>query len=656
MVIPWLKNVNVLKMCFIVLLVGVLCPLVMWGQTLGDVNASGSVDIVDALLTAQYYVGLDPANFQESYADVDGSGAVSIVDALLIAQYYVGLITEFPAGTQGTPVPTPGPTQEPGGETLIQLNGNSITVNGTGATVDGTIVTISAAGTYTISGTLNDGRIIVDTADELLVILNLNGIDISSSVNSPLSIMNAPEGTEIVLVENTRNYITDSSTYVFENPEEDEPNAALFSKDDMDIIGEGTLIVDANYNDGIACKDDMNIKDCTITVTSVDDGIRGKNSLEIKSGAHITVDSAGDCLKSDDAEDGLIEIKKCTLDLTSSGADGMEAEIEVTITHEESYVNVTAGGGSNVRPNAEVSTKGIKGVQNILIENGIINVDSSDDAIHSNDTITITGGSLDLATGDDAVHADLILDVNGGIIDISQSYEGLESEVLTINNGDIHLNADDDGLNAAGAEGMGGGGMFEPGEYYLNINGGYIAVNITDVTAQGSTGGDGFDSNGYINMTNGTVVVHGSSNNVDSALDYNGSFTMSGGFFIGSGTSSMAMAPGGNTSSQNALLYNFTTQQNTLVNIQSSNGSSILTFAPNKQYSSIAFSSPDLVTGTTYDIYFGGSSTGTVKDGLYQGGTYTPGSLSTSFTVSSNVTTIGSGGGFPGGGGVPGGM
>jgi len=62
---------------------------------LGDVNDNGSVDIVDALLVAQYYVGLAPGNFNQDCADVNCDGDISIVDALIIAQYYVGLITQF---------------------------------------------------------------------------------------------------------------------------------------------------------------------------------------------------------------------------------------------------------------------------------------------------------------------------------------------------------------------------------------------------------------------------------------------------------------------------------------------------------------------------------------------------------------------------------
>jgi beta-glucosidase len=61
----------------------------------GDVNSNGSIDIVDALLTAQYYVGLNPAGFNTAVADVNCSGTIDIVDALRIAQYYVGLIASL---------------------------------------------------------------------------------------------------------------------------------------------------------------------------------------------------------------------------------------------------------------------------------------------------------------------------------------------------------------------------------------------------------------------------------------------------------------------------------------------------------------------------------------------------------------------------------
>ena len=59
---------------------------------LGDVNRDGLVDIIDALMIAQYYVGLDPEGFWEPTADVNNDGFIDIIDALMVAQIYVGLI------------------------------------------------------------------------------------------------------------------------------------------------------------------------------------------------------------------------------------------------------------------------------------------------------------------------------------------------------------------------------------------------------------------------------------------------------------------------------------------------------------------------------------------------------------------------------------
>ena len=122
----------------------------------------------------------------------------------------------------------------------------------------------------------------------------------------------------------------------------------------------------------------------------------------------------------------------------------------------------------------------------------------------------------------------------------------------------------------------------------------------------------------------------------------------------------MAQAPS-TSSTQYSILLTFNTMLSaqTLVHIQNGSGQDILSFVPGKQYNSVAFSSQDLVKGSTYDVYYGGSSTGTASDGLYQDGTYTPGTKYASFTISSMVTNVGvntGGGGAPGGGGnVPGG-
>ena len=61
--------------------------------TLGDVDSNGNINIIDALILSQYYVGLNPPNFNPDAADVTRDGSINIVDALVIAQCYVGLVS-----------------------------------------------------------------------------------------------------------------------------------------------------------------------------------------------------------------------------------------------------------------------------------------------------------------------------------------------------------------------------------------------------------------------------------------------------------------------------------------------------------------------------------------------------------------------------------
>jgi hypothetical protein len=550
----------------------------------------------------------------------------------------------------------------------IKLEGDSITFEGSGATVNGNTITITSAGMYSISGTLNDGQIIVDTQDAETVALILNGADITYSTSAPIYVSNA-EKTVITLADGTENYVTDGASYIFEDAE-DEPNAAIFSKDDLTINGNGSLTVYANYNNGIASKDDLKITGGSITVTAVNDGIKGRDSIAVKDGT-ITINAGSDGMQANndiDAEKGYVAIESGTLDITA-GLDGIQAETSLLVSGGDiaitsgggSIESSSSGGGFGVRgmggnPNkTDESAKGLKAGVDLTITGGEIQISSLDDALHSNVRITINGGDILLASGDDGVHADDVLTINGGALNITQSYEGLESVIITINDGNIRVVASDDGINAssgnggAAASGMPGRGpgIFESGDNYLYVNGGYIAIDAM---------GDGMDINGPIDMTGGVVIVNGPTANNNGALDYAGAFNITGGFIVAVGSSGMAQAPS-TSSTQYSVMHTFPSPQvaGTMVHIETKDGEEILTFVPTKAYQSVVLSSPKLENGSTYIVYSGGSSTGTVTDGLYSGGTYTAGTQVTSLTISSMVTGAGSGG-FPGGpgGNMPG--
>lgn len=498
----------------------------------------------------------------------------------------------------------------------ILLSGDIAEGDSDSIIVAGSTITVTAGGTYRLAGPLTDGFVIVDTQDDQPVTLVLDGVDITNTTGPAIAVLNAEEAT-VVLAAGTENSLTDGSTYSAANQEAN-LNAALFSKEDILIGGEGSLVVEGNFNDGIASTDGLVIDSGTITVDAVDDGIRGKDYLMVEGGT-LTVTAGGDGLKSDNEEDtdrGLVAILDGTFTVSAAG-DAIAAQTTLSISG-GSFDLTTTGGGDIT------SAKGLKGNGSVVVDGGTFTVTAVDDAVHSNGSIVIDGGDFQLATGDDGIHADETLTINAGTILISQAYEGLESKVITINGGDIELHTSDDGINASDGSGQAGG--FAPGdrggrpgggggeaantELWVYINGGTLLVYAD---------GDALDSNGYFTMTGGTVLAHGPTANNNGALDVNGSFEISGGFLVAAGSAGMAETP--DTSSPQAFLsVRFTNTQaaGTVIQVRDSDGNVLLTFEPSKQYQSVVFSSPDLVSGESYDIYTGGSPSGTEWGGLFE--------------------------------------
>jgi trimeric autotransporter adhesin len=167
----------------------------------------------------------------------------------------------------------------------------------------------------------------------------------------------------------------------------------------------------------------------------------------------------------------------------------------------------------------------------------------------------------------------------------------------------------------------------------LAINGGYITVN--------SALGDAIDSNGNIVITGGTTVIHGPTGAPEEDIDFNGTCNVNGGLVIGGGTNSNMNQAFSATSTQYAVYAKTTTavSAGTLFHIQDASGTNIVTFKAARAAYCYHFSSSSLKAGT-YSIYTGGTCTGTLKDGLYTGGSYSGGTLKTSFTISSKSTTI----------------
>ena len=181
----------------------------------------------------------------------------------------------------------PGNTQNPGTTTptsvVLTFNGNqlSTSVQDTGIKVEGNAFVITRGGSYELKGDLSNGQIKVAVPKTEQVELIFNNFTASCNTSAPLYIESADKAT-IVLAAGSVNTLTDATLYQFANPAEDKPNACIYSSDDMTIKGTGTLNVNGNYNNGIGCKNDLRIKDCTLNVTGVNNILKGNDSVEIE--------------------------------------------------------------------------------------------------------------------------------------------------------------------------------------------------------------------------------------------------------------------------------------------------------------------------------------------------------------------------------------
>lgn len=516
----------------------------------------------------------------------------------------------------------------------IALDGASATGASDSVNVDGSTVTITAGGTYSLSGTLTDGEIIVDAADDDVTLI-LEGVDITNDDGAAIAIMSADDAV-VLLADGSTNQLTDGGIYVFADADTDEPNAALFSTADLTIAGDGELVVTGNYNDGIASKDGLAIEAGTISVIAADDGIRGKDYV-IVDGGNIEVEAGGDGIKADNDEEadrGYVQMNGGVVSITA-GDDGMQAATDVIVV--DGQLSIDAGSVSD-------SGRALQGDVMVSIGGGVIDATAVDDAIHSNGEVMIDGGMVTLAAGDDGIHGDQFVTINDGTVTITDAYEGIESEVITINDGVIDITSNDDGLNVAGADatttdattttgeaaeeiavaappargdggggrGGGGGPVEAVGDYYVYINGGTTTITITDNLDEQ---GDGIDANGHIEMTGGLVIVSGATDTRNSAVDYSGgTFLMTGGTFIGTNVDGRNSEGIGVGSSQASMYVTTgsTLAAGTAIYIEDADGNGLVTFEPANDYSVIVFSSPDLVDGESYDVYLGGDLAGSV--------------------------------------------
>lgn len=270
------------------------------------------------------------------------------------------------------------PSYDEASAVKIELSGLSAIIEGDGASSDGSTVTVSSTGTYILSGSLDDGQIVVEAGDDDKVQIVLDGASIHNEDGPALYVKNADK-CFVTLADGSENELSDEADYVLED-DSDEPYATLFSKDDLTLNGSGSLTAASLYRHAVRSKDDLVITGGTYVIDAAEDALRGRDCVKICDG-DFTLTAVGDGIKSNNDEDavrGFVSIDGGAFSI-SAGDDGIQAE---------TYLRTTAG---------------------------TLQVVSADDALHSNGEALIAGGTLSIDAVDDAVHAETVLTIGDGV-------------------------------------------------------------------------------------------------------------------------------------------------------------------------------------------------------------------------------------------------
>lgn len=597
----------------------------------------------------------------------------------------------------------------------------TITYSETSATVSGTVngVTVTTSGAdvsvvstangvnYVLTGTTTDGSFKITSSTQKYEI-TLNGVSINNPTGPAINLQSSKR-TFIVSASGTTNTLTDGSSYTTTDSED--MKGCLFTEGQVIFSGSGTLNVKGNYKHAIcsddyirlrngsvinitgAAKDGIHTNEAlivgggTLNITSAGDGIEVEEGyIEVNDGK-ITINSVGDAIKTsydgtDTTVSPYIAINGGLLKLTTSGEKGQGVKSASTLSLTGGIAQATMTGnaskglssdgnmtlsggkitaitsGAPIYEDNDLSgAAGIKCDKDLVISGSTVQCKSTGNGgkgISSDGTITISGGmvkvittgtkysySNSIDTSAKGIKADGNLTISGGAVMVrcegggnDDGSEGIESKnILTISGGETAVQATDDAVNATSA---------------INISGGYIYAF--------SSGNDGIDSNGSMSISGGVAIASGTSQPEDGFDCDNSSIKVTGGIVIGTGGGTSTF--GG---TQYSVGYGTSITSGNLINIQSSDGTSLATYKQPRTLSSctFVFSSPSLKSGTTYSIYSGGSMTGgTNFYGYCAGATYTQGTVATTFTPSSIYTTVGSTtsgqGGQGGGGGQPG--
>ena len=476
-----------------------------------------------------------------------------------------------------------------------------------GVTVSDGVITITKAGNYKLTGTYS-GQIKVEAADSDMVRLILNNATITNSTGAAINVVEADE-VVIYTASGTTNTVSDGSSY--SDTASGSPDAAIYSKSDLTLAGEGTLKVEGKYEEGVHTSDGLVIASGTLEVSAANTGIKGKDYVDILDGT-VTVTASQDGIKATNDTDGnrgWVRLSGGTVNI-SAGDDGFKAERVLEIS----------GGTLNITQ----ANEGIE-AQYINILDGTVNVTSSDDGINASYSTTSTSTESASTSTTQTTQNNQGNQAAQGNQSAPQAPSGSAGQAPagggqapsgTMGSGTTGQPPAGGGMGGGGMGG--GGGTFEVVDATINITGGTVTVNAN---------GDGIDSNGTATLSGGTLIVNGPFTGGNASLDTNGDLLLNGATVAAGNSGDMFEAPSTSSTSGYVKISNVSNlSAGTTVQVTDSSGNVVANYkVTNSSTALILVSSSKITKGESYTVY-------TTTDSVDASST----------TLASNVTSLGS--------------
>jgi len=490
----------------------------------------------------------------------------------------------------------------------IQLNGSSATADSDKVQISDSTVTITEEDTYILSGTLDDGTIIVNADNSAKLHLIFDNVSINSNDSAAILVLSADK--VIVTLASEQNRLSNGG--IFTTIDDININAVLYSKEDLSLNGSGSLTINSPAGHGISCKDDLVLAGGTYTITAANHGLDANDSIRLTSSA-ITIAAGKDGMhaeNSDDATLGFVYIADGTYQINAQD-DGIHAGSTLTIL--DGDINITE------------SYEGLEALD-LVINGGNIRLIASDDGLNAADPATNNfddPGKNDFGRPNDdpaaspdtsfpvpGVSEELTPEtgtnhrgnrpgkIKGDFSDFPDGSENLPPDVIPDRNMQNRPNGNFGGGFDNKFSGGFGGGTFGG---MSSSNG---SITITGGTLYLQASGDGIDANGSLTITGGDITICGPNRGDTASLDYDTTATISDATFIATGATGMAQTL--SSSEQGIITINVGNQNaGTTLTLTDSKGKVLLSQTPELPYSLVILSSPDLVSGESYTLTYG---------------------------------------------------